>query len=221
MSEFFFRRRLPHFQPDNATFFVTFRLAGSLPRNVLERFKAEQVEAKKRIAQLAREGKTDLFKQARAEQESRYFGRFDAWLDRSTSGDRWLSNPRIAQAVYDAILIRDGHQYELICFTIMPNHVHMVFTLTDAQLKRPQNRRVSSKYILSPLLESLKRYTAGQANKILERTGQFWQHESYDHVVRDQKELRRIIRYVMNNPLKAGLVKVAEDWKWSYLKEFA
>ncbi len=62
----------------------------------------------------------------------------------------------------------------------------------------------------------LKGSTARECNKLLKRTGAFWQHESYDHVVRNEDELRRIVEYVLNNPVKAGLVEVEEDWMWSY-----
>jgi putative transposase len=57
------------------------------------------------------------------------------------------------------------------------------------------------------------------SNKLLKRKGIFWQHESYDHVVRDQDECSRIIRYVLENPVKAGLAGSAGEWKWNYYKE--
>ncbi|MEW5986568.1 MAG: hypothetical protein AB1791_08050 [Chloroflexota bacterium] len=64
----------------------------------------------------------------------------------------------------------------------------------------------------------MKGYTAGQANLLLERTGAFWQHESYDHYVRDAAELERIVAYVVNNPVKAGLVTDWQEWPWAYCK---
>jgi putative transposase len=53
---------------------------------------------------------------------------------------------------------------------------------------------------------------------ILEREGEFWQHENYDHVVRSEAELSRIIQYVVNNPVQAGLAEKPKDWKWTYSK---
>ena len=67
-------------------------------------------------------------------------------------------------------------------------------------------------------MHSFKRYTARKANLILGLSGQFWQHESYDHFVRDNAEWLQIIRYVANNPVKAGLVKEAADWQWTYCR---
>ena len=68
----------------------------------------------------------------------------------------------------------------------------------------------------SRLLKSLKGYTAYQANRVLGRTGEpFWQRESYDHWVRNQEEWRRIAAYIENNPVKAGVVSQAEDYRWA------
>ncbi len=67
-------------------------------------------------------------------------------------------------------------------------------------------------------MQSLKGYTARQGNLALGRRGAFWQHESFDHVVRDRAEFGRIINYVLNNPVKAGLVNHWQDWKWNYCR---
>jgi REP element-mobilizing transposase RayT len=69
---------------------------------------------------------------------------------------------------------------------------------------------------LGVIMKSLKGYTAHEANRLLGRKGEFWEAESYDHFVRDDTELARIINYVLNNPVKAGLVKDWRDWKWNW-----
>lgn len=63
---------------------------------------------------------------------------------------------------------------------------------------------------IAVIMHSLKRYTARESNRLLGREGQFWQHENYDHVVRDEAELNRIVRYVLNNPVNAGWI---ENWE--------
>jgi putative transposase len=118
-----------------------------------------------------------------------------------------LQNAVVAKVVSDAIHYRDGREYELLAHCIMPNHVHLVITLERNDIS------------LYKVLQSLKRFTAREANKILARAGAFWQHESYDHVVRDGKELLRVIAYVLRNPEKARLVDTWESWKWSYFRE--
>ena len=67
-------------------------------------------------------------------------------------------------------------------------------------------------------MQSLKGYTARKANQLLGRSGAFWHHESYDHCVRNSNEWRRIVNYVLNNPVKAGLVDEWEKWRWSYYR---
>ncbi|MDO7845181.1 transposase [Hymenobacter sp. M29] len=90
-----------------------------------------------------------------------------------------------------------GNAYTLVCYCLMPNHVHLVVSLPD---EAPP---------LLKTLQHLKGYTAQQANQLLGRTGQFWQRETYDHLIRSPEEMTRIIAYVVNNPVKAGL---AANW---------
>lgn len=80
---------------------------------------------------------------------------------------------------------------------------------------RPTEVRLTE---LTNELRLLKGSTARECNKILNRNGTFWQHESYDHVIRDPEELERTIWYVLNNPVKAQLVESWELWQWSYCK---
>jgi hypothetical protein len=68
-------------------------------------------------------------------------------------------------------------------------------------------------------MHSIKGFTAGRANRLLGRFGAFWLHESYDHCVRNEAELRRIIAYVANNPVKAGLVTEWQAWPWTYVRD--
>ena len=75
----------------------------------------------------------------------------------------------------------------------------------------------ASVYRVTKILQELKKFTAGRCNKVINRTGPFWQHESYDHVVRDADELKRIVMYVLNNPVKAGLSDTPEDWEYNYV----
>ncbi len=67
-------------------------------------------------------------------------------------------------------------------------------------------------------MHGLKGGTAHEANRLVGRSGAFWEHESYDHYVRDEEELERIILYVLGNPVKAGLVADWRAWPWSYCR---
>ncbi len=203
----FYRRHLPHWQPLGATLFVTFRLAGSLPREAITALREKQEQEKATLSRIS--NTTERHKQAYLD-ERRAFGRWDAALDTSNDSPRWLADPQIAAIVVEALHYRHGQVYDLLVFCIMPNHVHLVCI--------PLAQKDGTYYALNRILQSLKRYTARQANTILQRQGTFWQAESYDHVVRDADELTRIAQYVTNNPVKAGLVSNWEAWPWTYVQ---
>jgi REP element-mobilizing transposase RayT len=130
------------------------------------------------------------------------FVTMDRLLDHARCGPMFLRQSAIAQLVLDSIDYgaEIGH-YQLHAWVIMSNHVHLLLT--------PHIN-------VSKLLCSLKAATAKRANLLLKRTGQpFWQDESYDHLVRDGDEFRRIHRYIGYNPVAAGLVAQPEDYLWS------
>jgi REP element-mobilizing transposase RayT len=203
----FYQRHLPHIQPPGATVFVTFRLAGSVSRAIAEELRAEQQWVGRALEQI-----TDLDERMRqADREARKaFGRWDEALAADRQGPRWLAEPRIAGLVANSLHYRDGQVYCLDAFCIMPNHVHLVCT--------PLEWEEGAYRSLAAILHSLKRYTAREANKLLGRQGAFWQQESYDHVIRDEDEFRRIMDYVLNNPVQAGLVDAWEEWPWTHAK---
>ena len=62
---------------------------------------------------------------------------------------------------------------------------------------------------------SIQSYTANQCNRLLGKTGSFWQIETFDHYARDEAEVFRIIHYIEQNPVVAGLVSRPEDYRWS------
>lgn len=209
----FYQRHLPHYQPQGCTFFVTFRLAGSLPLHIIQKLKLEHEGQLKLISGI--EDQKEKYRSYK-EIQLNYFEKFDSALNRYWRNVSWLKQTAVAEKVKEAIHYRDGKEYDLIAYSIMPNHVHMVFGLINTD--KIVGRTDCSTYIVTTILKSLKWYTALECNKILNRSGAFWQHESYDHVVRDEDELTRIIEYVLNNPVKAGLVDKWEDWRWSYCK---
>ncbi len=184
---------------------MTFRLADSIPAAVRQRLRDEAEAVERQLVQLPVDERGPALYRARKQA----FGRYDAALDQAAAGPKWLGEPAVAQLVYNALRGHDGAFYELIAFTIMPNHVHAVFTPcqeSDGVVALPR------------IMHALKRPTAWDANAVLGRFGTFWQDESYDHYVRDQDELARIVYYVLWNPVKAGLVDEWDAWPWSYWK---
>lgn len=205
-DKIFYRRHLPHFQPPGAILFVTFRLYNSLPLAVIEALRQEVEILEKAFMNLSVPERQRQAYEAR----KKMFAKWDAALDQEQQTERWLQRDDIAKIVANAMHYLDGKKYNLTAYCIMPNHVHIVF---EPLLEKPEQY-----YSLSNIMQSLKGYTAWQANQILGRKGAFWQDESYDHVVRNEQELQRIVEYVLMNPVKAGLVRQPEDWKWSYYK---
>jgi len=141
------------------------------------------------------------------------FGKLDHWLD-SEPAARHLENPSLAKHVVDAMVHFVDERYDLLAFVVMPSHFHWVFRPLDAWVsslgegakkRRPRER----------IMHSLKTKTSWECNKTRQMSGAFWQDESYNHYVRDEEELYRIIEYIENNPVKAGLVTKAEDWPFS------
>ncbi|MXV84431.1 hypothetical protein F4Z98_13805 [Candidatus Poribacteria bacterium] len=148
-------------------------------------------------------------------------------MDGAESGPVWLKDDRIAKEIAESLHYRDGKVYCLDAYCIMSNHVHVVFTplarqpsrtdIVNSEENTAQTRNLCYN-TLSVIMQSLKGYTARKANQLLGRSGAFWQPESYDHIVRDASEWQRIITYVLNNPVKAGLVDTWKKWRWSYCR---
>lgn len=204
-----YRRNLPHIQPPGVTLFVTFRLAGSLPRGLVQQWNKES----QWLAHLARTN-PKYYEGNKHDFERAWFAKFESVLDGATCGPLWLRDERIAAVVADSLRYRDGKVYRPDAFSIMANHVHVVF--------KPSPRTRADKldyYPLASIMQSLKGFTAFESNRLLSREREFWAHESFDHYSRNAKERQRILAYVLNNPVKAGCVKNWREWKWNYCRE--
>ena len=127
--------------------------------------------------------------------------RIEAWLD-AGHGSCALRIPAVAEMVEGALLFGDGPRYRLLAWVIMPNHVHFLFEMVDG-------------WPLGEVLHGLKSFTSHEANKILHRSGDFWYRDYRDRYIRDREHLHEMIRYIHENPVKAGLVAKAQAWPWS------
>ena len=125
----------------------------------------------------------------------------EAWLDLG-KGACWLKDERVATVVAEALRHFDGERYRLLAWVIMPNHVH-VLVKTD-------------QVPLSKIVRTWKQFTARKANAILGHSGAVWQADYWDTFVRDADHELKTIRYIRENPVKAGLVKCWKDWPWGH-----
>ncbi len=204
MEKLKYRRRLPHIHPPGETLFVTFRLAGTLPRELVHRWVEEQQLAEGKIRN---ELPPELVLPALHDQKKRLFAKFDAALDKALYGPDWLKQPDVAHEIISALRYFHGTHYELFAFCVMPNHVHVVLKV------------ISDKFPFYKVMQSVKSYSAKRINSILGRTGQVWHREHFDYVVRNGVQLKRIVFYTLENPVKAGLCKNWDDWPFSYWRE--
>ncbi len=184
----FHRRRLPHLYYNEGIYFVTYRLSGSIPKNRLEELQKE-INSKDGIFQ------------------KRVFKKYDMLLDKAEDQAFHLKNSKITEICKNSIMYFNGKDIEVIYFTIMPNHIHLVFEI------------LNKTKLVGDIMASIKKFSAREANKYLNKEGKFWQAESFDRLVRDEKELYNIIKYVLLNPVNAGLVEQYKDWPHTYCKK--
>ena len=178
------RRRLPHWQQPRVSYFVTFRLADSLPQTLLHQWRDER-------ATWLRWHPEPWLDAEQCEYEERFSRRIQEWLD-AGMGACHLRRSDVRGEVERCLLHFDGMRYDVDSFVLMPNHVHIMIA--------PAHR-----YDLSTLLKGIKGVSANRCNNLLGRKGTFWMDESYDHIVRDSKELAAFRDYIVQNPKKAGL----------------
>lgn len=205
MSEIFRRRNLPHWDVAGAPFFVTTCLEGGIPASEmldLTNYRARLDSRARPQGRTEQDWACDKWKSA--------FGRAERWLDEAAA-IRHLADPRLARIVADALYFFAGQRYDLLAFVVMPSHYHWVFRPLEQWVEKRKGRRTPREVII----HSANLFTARQCNAIRGKGGTFWQHESYDHWIRDADELERIVRYVENNPVKAGLACSAEEWPYS------
>jgi REP element-mobilizing transposase RayT len=124
----------------------------------------------------------------------------EAFLD-AGSGNCWLRRPEIAKIVEDALLHFDDRRYRLLAWTIMPNHVHVLIEPIGG-------------HGLGDIVGSWKRFSARMANRVLGRSGSFWQDDYWDTYIRNEQHLQSTMAYIESNPVKAGLAAEASDWAW-------
>jgi len=188
------RGYLPHWETENAIYFVTFRLADSLPRALVVQLRNQR----KAIQAAFDAGAGTSADLGRVEKLRMILKKAERCLDGGL-GECRLRNARVAEIVSEALNRFEGDRYRLVAWCLMPNHVHVVFSPVGG-------------HKLEAILHSWKSYSAKAVNTFLARTGQLWQREYFDHLVRHEASLKKIVQYVMDNPGNAGL----RNWPWVF-----
>lgn len=178
------KNRLPHWQQDGATFFVTWRLADSIPRELLDTWFSEK---ERWIAQNPKPWDDDV--------ESEYHRRFTMKIERLMdigSGACALRDPACREVLRKVIGRFDGQRFHMHSMVVMPNHFHILFTLAEGQR-------------LEDVIQGWKRVSAIGINNVIGSAGTLWQKDYFDTMIRDWKHMTRVARYIRNNPAKANL----------------
>lgn len=207
---YFYQRDLPHVRQEGATYFATFRLADSIPASKIRQWRHERRIwccahglTKDLTADQWQETYQAIPDVERQEFEHRVARQLFVELD-ACHGSCLLKDMRNTAIVSDALKYFDGKRYRCGDFCVMPNHVHwLVLPLPG--------------YELEDILGSIKGYTSKQINAHMKQTGQLWQRESYDGLVRDASELLRTREYIANNPAKAKLSPEERIWRCQWL----
>jgi 5-methyltetrahydrofolate--homocysteine methyltransferase len=187
---------LPHWYRENATYAVTFRLEDSFPAKVLNSYRKEKEDLQKRLAEAEKTSDPKLVQDLQVALGKLHRERIEAALDEGM-GESWMKNPKIAKIIANSLQHFAGERYDLGAWCVMPNHVHAIISPREG-------------HSLPDILRSIKRHSALEANRQLGREGEFWQKESYDHMIRNEEDYQNQRDYILENPKSAGL----EGWKF-------
>ncbi|MES2657333.1 MAG: transposase [Verrucomicrobiota bacterium] len=175
------RINLPHWQQDDPWIFLTWRLADSLPKTVVEKISSERETWEK--------AHPKPWDAAALKEYNRLFTlHFESLLD-DCHGSCCLRDPAARRVVGGALHHFDGSRYALDSFVVMPNHVHVLF-------------RISEGHHLQDIVHSWKSFSAHGINKALGQTGALWQREYWDRLIRSQKHFDWTRNYILKNPAK-------------------
>ncbi len=214
----FRRRNLPHWDVEDKPSFITACLEGSIPAAGLRRIRAYRDELENRPCP------KDLPEADWEMQKHKLLYRLvDSLLD-GECPTMHLSDERLAIVVQNAFLHFADERYHLYAFVVMPSHHHWVFLPKEdwvEQLIKSQAHKKLKRTPREAISHSIQSYTAKQCNRLLNKNGTFWQSETFDHFARDDAELHRIIQYIEQNPVVAGLADAPENYRYSsaYLRK--
>jgi REP element-mobilizing transposase RayT len=126
---------------------------------------------------------------------------------------RWILPERVRSIVLECCLHDNQLKFDLRVAVVMPDHVHMIF----APLV---NQDAMEVYPLAQIMDAVKGASAHKVNRALGRKGRVWQAESFFHVLRSSESLDAKINYIVENPIRFGLVDGWVDYPWLWMKPF-
>ena len=204
------KRNLPHIDVDGKPYFITACLNGSIPAAGLRKIRAYRTELANRPKPVEL---TDA--QWKLNQHKLVFKLVDQLLDHESPVNH-LDDDRLAAIIENAFLHFADERYLLLAFVIMPSHHHWLFhpkeEWSENLSTEPGNRKRTPRETIS---HSIQSFTGRKCNELLKTNGPFWQHETFDHYSRNDDETLRIVNYIENNPVAAGLCEQPDQFRWS------
>jgi len=208
------RKKQPHFQGIGAAFCVTIACHDAVPRAVLEALHEERERA---LAEIAANTALKDKGMARAELHLQYEAKLEALLHAQSVQEHPFKKAGAAQIVLDQIKKYDGQYYKLCAACVMSNHIHF---LVDFSIQVPADwdgtTEIEGYANLDQVVGYIKGGASYEVNKQTGRTGTLWSFGYYDRCIRSEKHFQHAVWYILNNPVKAGLVKSWEAYPFVY-----
>jgi len=190
----FSRRNLPHWLVADRSFFVTIRLKNTLPKSVMSEMQKERTD--------------ELSEKQRIDLSRKHFLKIEKILDSSTGESRFLDQPNVAELLVENLEWLRKRGWIIYAGVVLSTHMHLLMRNTEGR----------SVELLTDLGQ-YKNFTARAANRLLGREGAFWAREDFDHWIRTPDKFEAAVRYIANNPVKAGRVLRWDDWAWTVIHE--
>jgi putative transposase len=200
-------RNLPHKYDPALPIFITYRLKFTLPNSMKEELLALKKKWEMTYKTLGEKEQKEML----LSKDITFFYEFDQQIAKSLDVPAFLHREDLVQIIAQNFHHFDNQRYQLQAFCIMPNHVHILIS--------PLAQADGDVFPLSHINYTWKRYTSNQINKVLSRNGSLWQDESYDHLIKSDLEFAATIRYIANNPVKAGLAEKWDEWYGTWIKD--
>jgi len=140
-----------------------------------------------------------------------------------STADKFILSDSAKDIVLSSFHFHDGKIYLLHACIIMDDHAHCILQPIEIMNKAQALRTVQpvNYYSLAQITHSIKSYSANRIQRLFNRKGSIWQDESYDRVLRDEKAYQEKMNYIMNNPMKTGLVEKSDDYRWLFFREIS
>ena len=193
-TERFWRNRLPHWEINEATYFITIRCHGSIPR-----------QGQNRIREISNSiSKIDSNSEQHSQLQRTIFATCEKYLDHGYGFSPFRDNA--ITGTFLSILKKwaEEAKWKIATYCVMPNHIHLLASKHNEQSLN-----------LKAYVSQLKGRSSRILNMKLARSGAFWQPDWFDRWVRNESEYNKTAAYIQNNPVKAGLVGKQEDYPFS------